>query len=315
EEGQVSLGGRTLLDTANGTNVPPERRRLAYVAQRDALFEHLDVAANIGFALGDLSESKRRSRVAELITWFGLGQVRGADPRTLSGGERQRVAFARALAASPDALLLDEPFSALDTVVRQGLRTLVREIHQRTGLPIVLVTHDHSDVFELADVVVVLENGRVAQQGTVEEVFARPASRSVAELLGIPNVLAVHSLRQVGTGQALTTTDWGELLVPTPGTAGSLWELAVPSDAVGLDSEGEGAWIESVRAAPGGLRVRIRRTADGATLEALLPRRAVTGRLGEGLTCGVTIDGSHCHLMPGREQAAADQVMACATSS
>lgn len=315
EVGQVEIGGRTLLNTRAGVRLPAERRGLAYVAQRDALFENLDVAGNVGFALDRVDDTVRWSRVDELIAWFGLGHVRHADPRTLSGGERQRVAFARALAASPAALLLDEPFSALDTVVRQGLRTLVREIHQRTGLPIVLVTHDHADVFELADVVVVLDRGRVVQQGAVEEVFARPATRAVAALLGIPNVMAVHRLRPAANGRFWAATDWGDLLVLAPGAPAPSWELAVPVDAITLDPAGAGAYVESSRLAAGGWRVRVRRITDGATLEALLPRDRFSTAISGDQHCAVSIDASRCHLMPSEEVGTPLHSMTLATSS
>jgi ABC-type sulfate/molybdate transport systems ATPase subunit len=193
--GLVTIGGRVLLDTARGINVPPERRQVAFVAQRDTLFAHLDVEGNIGFALRAQPVAVRRQRVDELIAALSLERVRRAHVDTLFGGERQRVSLARALAFAPTALLPDEPFSALDTPVRSELRALVRDLHERTALPIVLVTHDRDDVFDLADEIIVLEHGKVSQAGLLEDVFARPINRSVAHLLGIPNVLPVHALR------------------------------------------------------------------------------------------------------------------------
>lgn len=299
EEAQVSLGGQVLIDTRTGVEVPPERRGVAYVAQRDALFENLDVSGNIGFALSRLPAETRDGRVNELIAWLGLAHVRHADPRTLSGGERQRVALARALAASPAALLLDEPFSALDTAVRHNLRALVREIYERTNLPIVLVTHDHADVFELADDVVVLEHGKVVQCGTVPDVFARPANRSVAVLLGIPNVLAVRSLRLRPDGLALAKTDWGEFAVPPPEVNVPVCELAVPADAVEVIGSEPTARIAAVRLAAGGWRLRVAPLiGDGRPLEALVPRERFPAPPAIGDVCGVRINARRCHLMP-----------------
>ncbi len=217
--GRVSVAGRMLMDTQAGVDLPPERRGLGYATQRDALFEHLDVDANIGFALHRAASSERGHRTDELVASFGLTGVRHARPATLSGGERQRVALARALAAGPASLLLDEPFASLDAPVRRELRNLVRELHERTHIPIVLVTHDREDALDLADHVVMLERGRVVQVGPIDEVFARPVSRSVARLLGIPNVLAVRSLQPAAGGQVRAETDWGTLLVAAPDEA------------------------------------------------------------------------------------------------
>ncbi|MGH2718867.1 MAG: ABC transporter ATP-binding protein, partial [Actinomycetota bacterium] len=192
--GRVVMAGRCLLDTEGGIEIPAEHRSLGYVSQEGALFRHLDVEANVAFGLRGLARDERQLRVDELLQTFGLSPLRYARPQTLSGGERQQVALARAIATGPSALLLDEPFSNLDAGLRRSLREIVRGIYEATGVPFVLVTHDRDDALDLADYVVVMDGGRVLQQGKIEEVFSRPANRTVARLVGIPNVIAVSGI-------------------------------------------------------------------------------------------------------------------------
>lgn len=296
--GRVTLAGATLLDTRRGIDVPPERRQLAYVAQRDALFTHLDVTANVGFGLAGRPPKVRRQRAEELIAAMGLGRARHARIETLSGGERQRVALARALAMAPRALLLDEPFSALDTTVRRELRALVRDLHERTGLPVILVTHDRDDVFALADEVIVLEDGKVRQAGLLEDVYAHPSSRSVAQLLGIPNVLRVDAVRQGIEDEVHVVTAWGAADVPAPEEKGQDWELAVPADAVRLDFAGAGARVVASRAGSAGWQIRLEGHSGGDALEVVVPRQSLRSRPEPGQACNAKLDGRRCHLMP-----------------
>lgn len=296
--GLVVLDGRVLLDTSAGVDVPPEHRGLGYVAQRDGLFEHLDVERNLRFALTKLPGSEGRARLEELLAGLGLGRIRSAKPETLSGGERQRTALGRALALGPSALLLDEPFSNVDAAVRRDLRALVRGIHDRTGLPMVLVTHDREDTLDLSDYVIVVEKGRVVQHGAIEDVFARPASRSIAHMVGIPNVLEVRSLKSGRDGRVRAVTAWGALLVEPPDQHASAWELAIPSEAIQLDFFRTEAEMVSVRPSATAWRVRLVAREGGALLEALIPYDTLRHRPTPGTTCGVSFDTDRCHLMP-----------------
>ena len=300
DSGRVSFGRQVLLDTATGIDVPPEHRKIGYLAQGGALFEHLDVEANIGFALEHLPASDRNQRIDELIKSLGLERIRHAQPETLSGGEGQRVALGRALVKGSSALLLDEPFASLDTPVRQGLRKLLREVHDRTGIPVLLVTHDREDALDLADYVIVIDRGRVVQAGSVEEVFARPKTCSVARLVGIANVLTVRTAEWDGAGRIRARTDWGEVLMDAPqGTRNASWSLAVPADAVRLEPNGVLCRIVSWRPSSNGWRVRLQASTAAEMLDAFVPH----SRLGvwhwvQG-NCRVAIDPSLCHLMIG----------------
>jgi iron(III) transport system ATP-binding protein len=181
DAGSVRIGGRTVA--GNGTWVEPEARRVGMVFQQGALFPHLSVEGNVGFG------AARAGRAAECLELVGLADRACDFPHELSGGERQRVALARALAADPEVVLLDEPFSALDAGLRERLREEVAAILRAAGTSALLVTHDQSEALSLADTVAVLRAGRLEQVGTPEEVYERPQSQWVAAFLGDADVV------------------------------------------------------------------------------------------------------------------------------
>lgn len=166
-EGHIRLGDRILFNRAQGIDVPARDRRLGYVFQDFALFPHLSVARNIAFGLlptlpWRLSPATLR-QVSEIMRALDIDGLQDRSPTTLSGGQRQRVALARALIRQPEVLLLDEPFSALDAMLRGRVRTELDEIQRRFGVPMVLISHDPDDVRQFADTLVAYEAGRVAQ--------------------------------------------------------------------------------------------------------------------------------------------------------
>jgi molybdate transport system ATP-binding protein len=164
-QGHVRVDGQTLLDSAQGIHLPARARGVGLVFQDYALFPHMTVQQNLQFGvrrLGHGPAPEAEARVEALVTQFDLATLRAAYPRHLSGGQRQRVALARALAAQPRLLLLDEPLSALDTELRVRLRAELAEMLARVQVPLLLVTHDMHDVQALAQTVVRLDAGRVA---------------------------------------------------------------------------------------------------------------------------------------------------------
>ena len=184
DAGTVEIGGEEV--TGPGRSVPAERRRIGMVFQDYALFPHMNVAANVGYALGRRPD---REKVEAALEAVGLGGLGKRNPHELSGGQQQRVALARALVAEPRALLLDEPFSNLDAGLRARVREEVREILAEQQLTSVFVTHDQEEALSVADVVAVVNEGRVEQVGTPEDVYSRPATRWVASFLGEIEVL------------------------------------------------------------------------------------------------------------------------------
>ncbi len=184
-------GGKVLFADADITQVPAQKRGLGFVFQSYALFKHMNVRQNIAFGLGirKTSKDETRRKVDELLSLVQLEGLGQRYPAELSGGQRQRVAFARALAIEPKLLLLDEPFGALDAQVRVELRDWLRRIHDERHVTTLLVTHDQEEAMEVSDQVVVMHEGRVAQTGSVREVYDRPATPFVAAFVGGANVL------------------------------------------------------------------------------------------------------------------------------
>jgi sulfate transport system ATP-binding protein len=173
------------------TALSVQARNVGFVFQGYALFKHMTVRDNIAFGLAarNVPRAEREARVGELLSLVQLDGMGKRYPAQLSGGQRQRVAFARALAVRPRVLLLDEPFGALDAQVRLELRDWLRRLHQETHVTTVLVTHDQEEAMELSQHVVVMHDGRVAQAGSPEEIYDRPATPFVASFVGGANVL------------------------------------------------------------------------------------------------------------------------------
>ena len=185
DQGTVALDGKVV--SAGRRRVPPERRRVGVVPQEGALFPHLSVAGNVGFGL---SRAARRSgRVERMLDLVGLAGFGDRMPAELSGGQQQRVALARALAPDPALVLLDEPFSALDTGLRAAVRDDVRQALRSAGATAVLVTHDQQEALSMADVVAVLREGRVVQSAPPAQLYSAPTDVGVATFVGEAVVL------------------------------------------------------------------------------------------------------------------------------
>ncbi|MEX6507118.1 ABC transporter ATP-binding protein [Jiella sp. M17.18] len=237
--GTVSLAGEDI------TALSPDRRGMALVFQSYALWPHMSVAANIGYGLKlrRLARAEIARRVADVMAMLGLDGLGERRPSELSGGQRQRVALGRALAVSPEILLLDEPLSNLDARVRLSVRQEIRQLQKRLGITAVHVTHDREEAMVMADRIVILDRGRIAQQGTPEAVYNRPASAFVAAFMGAENVLP------------LTVAVTGERITVAAGAANAA--AVLPRDGRPLASgpvearfRAEAARLEAGRAAP-----------------------------------------------------------------
>jgi molybdate transport system ATP-binding protein len=183
DSGRIVLGDEVLFDSGDRQWVAPQRRDLGFVFQNLALFPHLTVAQNIGYGLKGLSRQEQKERVDEFITRFHLHGLADRLPRQISGGQQQRVALARALVRRPKALLLDEPFSALDLPLKMELWQLIREIRANLGIPIVVVTHDPVDARTLADHLIVYRAGRVLRSDAPVRVLRDPDAPELRTLL------------------------------------------------------------------------------------------------------------------------------------
>src|SRR5690606_8975772 len=254
----------------DATDIPVRDRGVGFVFQHYALFPHMSVHDNIAFGM---KVSKRRrsraeidARVAELLELMQLEGLGARFPGQISGGQRQRVALARALAVDPKVLLLDEPFGALDANVRRELRRWLREIHDELGITTLFVTHDQEEALDLADRVVILDQGAIVQQGTPDEVCRKPNSAFVMKFLGDTNRL---------TGVAAEgTVRIGGASIDAAGVAdGPVEVLTRPAD-LGWSAANEGIAAQAVRVLdrPEGRRI-LARTQAGETLELDVPAR------------------------------------------
>lgn len=183
--------GRIILNGEDVTTLPPNKRKVNMVFQDYALFPHMTTRRNIAFGLElkGLSRDAINARIDELASFLELSEYLDRRPDQLSGGQRQRVALARALAPDPELLLLDEPLGALDAKLRAQVQIELKNIQRRTNKAFFFVTHDQEEALTMSDRIVVMNKGRVEQEGTPEELYFRPASRFVAEFIGETNIL------------------------------------------------------------------------------------------------------------------------------
>ena len=276
DEGTVELTGEA------ATHLPVQRRGVGFVFQHYALFRHMTVRQNVAFGL-ELTRPKPsrdviRARVEELLNLVQLLGYADRYPNQLSGGQRQRVALARALAPRPKVLLLDEPFGALDSKVRDELRTWLRKLHDEVHVTSLFVTHDQQEAFEVADQIVVLNKGKVEQMGPPQELYERPATPFVTGFLGSVNVLRVETVL------GMQTLDD---------------EMPLPVEIPGHNQALPGALPESIYVRPHDFDLS--RTRDGKPAWTALVRRLTP--LGGLVKLDLTLhDGTHLHVQLTRER-------------
>ena len=240
--GRITLGDRLVFDAASGVNLPPQARRTGYVFQNYALFPHMTLRRNLDFASELLPQSERARRVNEMIERFHLSEVAGLRPYELSGGQKQRCSIARALVGEPLVLLLDEPARGLDAPLRAELYEVLRQVRAQFGTPVLLVTHDLDECFELGDAMLVVREGRVVQEGSPRDVAGRPANLEVARLLGIYNLLQAEVLA-LDPGNNTSRVRFGEFELCGPYYSGKLvedrvWLYVRPQDLMAVPRNG-----------------------------------------------------------------------------
>jgi molybdate transport system ATP-binding protein len=221
DAGRIAVAGRALFDSAAGIDLPPERRRIGYVFQEGRIFPHLTVRTNLLYGHRRIAAAERAIKLPEIVELLGIGHLLARRPANLSGGEKQRVAIGRALLSNPRLLLLDEPLAALDAERKAEILPFIERLRDEIGLPIVYVSHDPTEVLRLADNILLLDQGRVAAQGPVGEVFSRP---ELQRLVGAEEAGTVLSATVAGhdTAYRLSRLAFGEggtLIVPQLGAA------------------------------------------------------------------------------------------------
>ncbi len=200
DEGRILLDDQILFDAASGVHLAPRARQCGYVFQNYALFPHMTLRENLEFAAERAPRLGRHRKVAEMLERFHLSEVAGRRPYQLSGGQKQRCSIARALIGAPRVLLLDEPGRGLDAQLRAEFYSVLRQVRQDFGTPVLLVTHDTEECFQLADEMVVLREGRAVQSGKPRKIFEQPANVEVARLLGLYNILEAE-IRSLDPGR------------------------------------------------------------------------------------------------------------------
>ncbi len=223
---ETADGGSVEIEGVNATTLPPQKRNVGFVFQHYAVFKHMTVAKNVAFGLEIRKRPKAevKAKVAELLELVHLSQFAHRLPSQLSGGQRQRLALARALAVEPSVLLLDEPFGALDAKVRKELRDWLRRLHDEVHVTTVFVTHDQEEALEVADEIVVINDGRIEQIGTPDQLYDEPANDFVMGFLG--------EVTQLG-GVRLRPHDID--LSTTPGAPGAVAGVVLRALRVGFE--------------------------------------------------------------------------------
>jgi putative spermidine/putrescine transport system ATP-binding protein len=306
-------GGDVLIDGRSLRDVPPERRRAVLVFQQPRLFPYLSVLDNVAFPLAVAGARRREARrdASRFLDLVGLNGLSHRYPATLSGGQEQRVALARALAARPEVLLLDEPFSALDPGVRSEMHTLLAELRAAVEPTILVVTHDRHEAAVLADTVAVLVDGRIAQHDTIERLYSHPHSIRVHEFLGGRNAVdgvVAHGAHHSALGSLDLPAD--VTVADGPGL------LVIRQEAVSVTAPGD--WSADLTAtvtsvSPRGPRALVELAVAGATVVAEVvawdaPR--------PGDHVGVILPPGQRHVIPGsRPRGSTDAVAAVAAGT
>jgi len=289
--------------------LPPEKRGMAMVFQSYALWPHMTVLQNIGYGLKlrGISRSEIAAKAASLLAMLGLSGYEERKVTALSGGQRQRVALGRALAIDPGILLLDEPLSNLDAKIRMTMRHEIRAIQQRLGVTAVHVTHDREEAMTMADRLVIMQAGRIAQVGTPEEVYDRPASAFVANFMGAENILPIQ-VAHSETGVTLGIGDAVARLTDSHARARPAGEALAyfRDDVASLDAPDAAAQGDllvpgriAARSYPGGVyRYRIEAAGRQITVDD-------AARHEPGATVGLRIPVQRLHIFPATDTAIA----------
>ena len=311
--GYIEIGGQPVYDSRAHIWVQTHRRRIGYLTQQYHLFPHLKLSQNISYGVRATDERESSGLVEELLDAFQLRGLEDRYPWELSGGQQQRVALARAMATRPRLLLLDEPFAALDLGLRRALRQELRDTLTRTGIPVVLVTHDREEALALGDYVQVIEDGRVIARGAPLDVLGQPGQAAVARLVGVENLFRMRvasrhprdgTMRLAGEVQSAGFSLEAPLDDGPPSSAGDWVTVGIRASDIILSSE-EPVGSSARNRLPGKVeRIEARPPGYTVELDCGVPRRChVTGAsleemgIKEGQRLWAVFKASSCFLV------------------
>ncbi|MGW3470821.1 ABC transporter ATP-binding protein [Saccharopolyspora sp. NPDC000995] len=305
--GRITIGDRTVYDGESGTTVPSHKRNVGMVFQSYAVWPHMTVLDNVAFPLKmkGVGRAEARRKAIGVLDVVGLSHLGERGASMLSGGQMQRVALARSMAMEPAVLLLDEPLSNLDARLRDELRVELRRIQVERGLTSLYVTHDQQEALSLADQIAIMQGGRITQLGTPEEIYAAPASASIASFLGVTNVFEVER----SEGNRVMLAKHGQQLVVDEvdtGGAGSRFACIRPEHVRVDPGTPEEFGSPSVNRMYGTVEVAVFqgasirctvRTGTGLVVQAVCPP-PTTGMLTAGTEVSVHVDARAIRLLP-----------------
>ncbi|WP_182086265.1 ABC transporter ATP-binding protein [Aureimonas sp. ME7] len=275
--GELSLSGRTVYSGAQGHFVPPEKRGLGFIFQSYALWPNMKVDRNITLALAQAGKPKAEiaERLAEALRKVQLEGYEGRFPSELSGGQQQRVAVARLIAARNPILLMDEPLSNLDAVLRTEMRTELKRLSRDLGATTIYVTHDQVEALTMSDIIVVMKGGVIQQIGSPYEIYHQPANLFVAEFIGDPRINLFDAELEEREGRSVVRVQDAEIVLPTPlNRAPGPVRLAIRPERLTLHDRPTAntlpAEVDVVQ--PTGSQTILTLSARGAALTALIPR-------------------------------------------
>jgi molybdate transport system permease protein len=305
DRGRIALNGRVLFDHDAKVNTPAARRRIGFVFQDYALFPHLTVAQNVGFGLRALPEPEQRARIAKQLELLHISDLAHRYPKEISGGQRQRVAIARCMAIEPDALLLDEPFAALDPHLRRQMEEQLRATLADYNGVVVFVTHDMEEAFRFCTDLLVLDGGRIIAQGPKLELFERPQSVAAAQLTGCKNIVPA---RRVVSGR-IAVDAWNCELAVAGSVSCALTHVGFRSHQLLFQQAAEAAntfpcWLVSSSEAPHEMTLYLRlhsspQVGEPPQLQADLPKDAWRALSAQPQPWRVTLDPRRLLLLEG----------------
>ncbi|HEV2225272.1 MAG TPA: ABC transporter ATP-binding protein [Nitrososphaerales archaeon] len=296
EEGTIKIGAKVVFDSSKKLNLPPEARGIGMVFQSNALWPHMTVQKNVAYPLEVRGESNTAQRVDEVLALLKMELLAGRYPSELSGGEQQRVAIARAIVYRPSLVLLDEPFSSLDVLLRESLRDDIRQLQLKLGTTMIYVTHDRVDALSLGDIIGLVSEGRLVAYNSPETLLRSPPNSFAAKFLGGMLILDAEA-SPISSDILSVTSTLATFEVPVGGPSGTV-KLCVPPSACRLVPDGTGTipgTVTGISRFPSGY-IASRVTTSSGTVEVRLEPEGPTFSLGDRVR--IAVDARKCLVLP-----------------